>query len=149
MVDVSNKPVTVRAATAGCRVTMNPSTAEMIQQGKGSKGDVLAVARLAAIMAAKQTASLIPLCHSIPIEKVTVDFRWDSEQDDDSVARLDCQVEVRTSAKTGVEMEAMTAASVAGLTVYDMLKSVQRDICIDQLRLIRKSGGKSGDFVTA
>lgn len=151
MVDVSGKSSTVRRAVARCRVNLARSTAEVIQRGEASKGDVLAVARLAAIMATKQTAQLIPLCHPIPVEKVAVDFDWDlgpsgeSENPDDRVV-LNCQVEVSTSGKTGVEMEAMTAASVAGLTVYDMVKSVERGIALERVELTHKSGGKSGDF---
>lgn len=145
MVDVSLKSPTVRTAVAGCRVNMGRHAADTIRAGTASKGDVLAVARLAGIMAAKQTATLIPLCHAIPIESVSVDFRWDDPDSGTSLGLI-CEVEVRTSAKTGVEMEAMTAASVAGLTIYDMIKSIQRDVSIDSVRLIRKTGGKSGDY---
>lgn len=153
MVDVSSKDVTVRSATASGDVNMNPATAEMIQKGQAKKGDVLGVARLAAIQATKLTQQLIPLCHAIPVEGVTVDFEWpadadpaDSDSAEASQVTLRCQVNVRTTAKTGVEMEAMTAASIACLTVYDMVKSVDREISIGPLRLLEKSGGKSGDF---
>lgn len=147
MVDVSAKAETLREAEASGRVVMLRETAQMILEGTSQKGDVLGVARLAAIQASKLTQLLIPLCHAIPIEAVTVDFDW---PDDDSVpsthAVLRCLVRVRTSAKTGVEMEAMSAASVACLTVYDMAKSVDRGMEIGPLRLETKSGGKSGDF---
>jgi cyclic pyranopterin phosphate synthase len=164
MVDVSSKDVTVREALASGDVRMNPATAEMIQRGDAKKGDVLGVARLAAIQSAKLTQQLIPLCHAIPIEAVSVDFEWlrkkspdDQRQSpgdqspatdtasDDRVT-LRCLVRVRTSAKTGVEMEAMTATSIACLTVYDMVKSVDREISIGPLHLLEKSGGKSGHF---
>ena len=152
MVDVSSKDVTVREALASGDVRMNPATAEMIQRGDAKKGDVLGVARLAAIQSAKLTQQLIPLCHAIPIEAVSVDFQWLSEesQSDDAPpgdkVTLRCLVRVRTSAKTGVEMEAMTATSIACLTVYDMVKSVDREISIGPLHLLEKSGGKSGHF---
>ena len=145
MVDVSLKDVTVRTATASATVTMLCSTAELIRDGKAKKGDVLGVARLAAIGATKLTQQLIPLCHAIPIEAVNVDFQWDPADGNSQSVR--CLVTVRTTAKTGVEMEAMTAASVAGLTIYDMIKSVQRDVVIGPVVLEAKSGGKSGDFL--
>jgi cyclic pyranopterin phosphate synthase len=157
MVDVSSKDVTVREALAAGDVRMSPATAEMIQRGDAKKGDVLGVARLAAIQSAKLTQQLIPLCHAIPIEAVSVDFEWlphlspgnqspatDTASDDRVTLR--CLVRVRTSAKTGVEMEAMTATSIACLTVYDMVKSVDREISIGPLHLLEKSGGKSGHF---
>ncbi|WP_372718131.1 cyclic pyranopterin monophosphate synthase MoaC [Novipirellula sp.] len=151
MVDVSAKPVTVREAIASAEIVMAPATAEVIRGSKAAKGDVLAVARLAAIQATKLTSQLIPLCHAIPIESVNVDFSWkaDHESDDDTgdlQATLLCHVTVRTSAKTGVEMEAMTAASIAALTVYDMVKSIDRGIEIGPVVLEAKSGGKSGDY---
>ncbi len=145
MVDVSAKSPTVRLAVASATLTMKPSTAEMIQQGTASKGDVLGVSRLAAIGATKLTPQLIPLCHGIPIEAVSVDFHWPTAPEPDT-ARLRCEVRVRTTAKTGVEMEAMTAASVAALTVYDMVKSVDRALAIGPIVLLEKSGGKSGHF---
>lgn len=157
MVDVSAKDVTVRDATASGDVLMSPATAEMINSGAAKKGDVLAVARLAAIQATKLTQQLIPLCHAIPVEAVSVDFEWpvgkspanetapsDTEGIDSVILR--CLVHVRTTAKTGVEMEAMTAASIACLAVYDMVKSVDRGISIGPLQLLEKSGGKSGVF---
>ena len=124
---------------------MNASTAEMIRAGDAKKGDVLGVARIAAIQATKVTSQLIPLCHAIPIESVAVDFQWLSSQVPET-ATLRCTVRVGTSAKTGVEMEAMTAASVACLTVYDMIKSVDRAVTIGPVELIEKSGGKTGLF---
>ena len=146
MVDVSAKEVTVREATARGEVVMRGQTAEMIRSGDAKKGDVLGVARLAAIQATKLTQQLIPLCHSIPIEAVGVDFEWLSGTASDDRATLRCLVTVRTSAKTGVEMEAMTGTSIACLTVYDMVKSVDREISIGPIQLVAKSGGKSGDF---
>ena len=145
MVDVSAKHVTVRRALAGGDMTMLPATAEMIRGGSAKKGDVLGIARIAAIQATKLTQQLIPLCHAIPIEAVTVDFDW-LESDSAALALLRCSVEVCTTAKTGVEMEAMTAVSVACLTVYDMVKSVDREISIGPIQLLEKSGGKSGEF---
>ena len=140
MVDVSAKSDTARRAVASGDVTMRPATAEMIRTGAAQKGDVLGVARLAAIQATKLTQQLIPLCHSIPIESVTVDFDWPE------ATKLRCRVTVGTTGKTGVEMEAMTAASIGCLTVYDMVKSVDRELEIGPVRLLEKSGGKSGDF---
>lgn len=124
---------------------MKTSTAEMIRAGDAKKGDVLGVARIAAIQATKVTSQLIPLCHAIPIESVAVDFEWLASPLPET-ATLQCSVRVGTSAKTGVEMEAMTAASVACLTVYDMIKSVDRAVTIGPLELIEKSGGKTGLF---
>lgn len=140
MVDVSAKVVSDRSATAEAWVLVSPAAMELIRQGGSKKGDVLAVARLAAIMAVKQTATLIPLCHAIPIEGVDVDFETQHE------GRVRCLVQVRTMARTGVEMEAMTAASVAALTIYDMCKSVDRAMELGPVRLLAKSGGASGDF---
>jgi cyclic pyranopterin phosphate synthase len=145
MVDVSAKLPTVRQAVASAALTMRAATAEIIRQGTAAKGDVLGTARLAAIGATKQTPLLIPLCHAIPIEAVSVDFSWLETADSDP-AVLKCEVCVRTTAKTGVEMEAMTAASIAALTVYDMVKSVDRALAIGPIVLIEKSGGKSGHF---
>ena len=146
MVDVSGKPVTVREATARGEVTMQPSTAEMIRSGSAKKGDVLGIARLSAIQATKLTQQLIPLCHAIPIEAVRVEFGWVPREERTGTESIRCHVTVRTSAKTGVEMEAMTAVSVACLTIYDMAKSVDRGISIGPLELVAKSGGKSGEF---
>ena len=140
MVDVAGKPVTLRVAVASGSIEMLPSTADVILGRTAEKGDVIGVARIAAIQATKCTQQLIPLCHAIPIEAVSVDFDWPQP------TRLRCRVEVRTTAKTGVEMEAMTAASVACLTVYDMAKSTDREMKIGPIQLERKSGGKRGDF---
>ncbi|MBN8891991.1 MAG: molybdenum cofactor biosynthesis protein C [Rhodospirillales bacterium 70-18] len=140
MVDVGAKPETDRAATARARVVMQPATLALIREGTAKKGDVLGTARLAGIMAAKRTAELIPLCHPLPITAVTVDLAPEGE---DSVA---ITATVRTTGRTGVEMEALTAASVAALTVYDMVKAVDRGMRIEGLRVVAKSGGKSGDF---
>lgn len=140
MVDVSAKAETVREATAKARVMMRPETLAMILAGTAKKGDVFAVARLAGIMAAKQTASLIPLCHPLPIAAVTVDL---AAEGDDVVA---ITATVRTTGRTGVEMEALTAASITALTVYDMCKAVDRGMRVEGLRVVAKSGGKSGDF---
>jgi cyclic pyranopterin phosphate synthase len=140
MVDVGDKPETQRAATARARVVMQPATLRMIVDGRASKGDVFGVARLAGIMGAKRTAELIPLCHPLPINAVAVDLAPDG---DDAVA---ITATVRTTGRTGVEMEALTAASIAALTVYDMCKSVDRSMRVENLRVVAKSGGKSGEF---
>ena len=140
MVDVSAKPETARSATARATVVMRPQTLELIVAGAAGKGDVLGTARLAGIMAAKRTADLIPLCHPLPIDAVTVDLH--------AVGACTVEIEatVRTTGRTGVEMEALTAASIAALTVYDMVKAVDRGMRIEALRVVAKSGGKSGDF---
>ena len=140
MVDVGAKAETVREATAKCRVTMQKSTLDLIRAGDAKKGDVLGVARIAGIMAAKRTSDLIPLCHPLPISSVAIELECVGE---DSV---EIAATVRTTGRTGVEMEALTAASVAALTVYDMVKAVDRGMRIDALRVVAKSGGKSGDF---
>jgi cyclic pyranopterin phosphate synthase len=141
MVDVSGKPVTARTATARARVVMQPATLVMIEQGSAKKGDVLGVARLAGIMGAKRTADLIPLCHPLPITSVKVDLETDS-----AANAVEITATVRTTGQTGVEMEALTAASVAALTVYDMCKAVDRAMRIEGLRVTHKDGGKSGEF---
>jgi cyclic pyranopterin phosphate synthase len=140
MVDVGGKPVTDRAATARARVVMQPATLAMIRAGTAKKGDVLGVARLAGIMAAKRTADLIPLCHPLPITNVTIDLEPTGED------TVEIAATVKSTGQTGVEMEALTAASVAALTVYDMCKAVDRGMRIEGLRVVAKSGGKSGDF---
>ena len=142
MVDVGEKRPTAREAVARGSVHMKPETLRLIMQGQVQKGDVLSVARIAGVMAAKRTSELIPLCHPIPLDQVTVDL----EPDDDASA-VHITATARTTAKTGVEMEAMTAVAVAALTVYDMCKSVDRGIRIDAIRLVSKRGGKSGDIV--
>jgi cyclic pyranopterin phosphate synthase len=139
MVNVGAKPTTQRIATARARVTMLPATAVLIRSGGAKKGDVLGVARLAGIMASKRTAELIPLCHPLPISAVSLEL----EVTDTAV---EIAATVHTTGQTGVEMEALTAASVAALTVYDMCKSVDRGMRIEAVRLTHKSGGKSGDF---
>jgi cyclic pyranopterin phosphate synthase len=140
MVDVGDKPETSRSATARARVVMLPQTLALIDEGNAKKGDVLGVARLAGIMAAKRTADLIPLCHPLPISAVTVDLQAVPPD------MVEITATVRTTGRTGVEMEALTAASVAALTVYDMVKAVDRGMRIEGLRVVAKSGGKSGDF---
>ena len=141
MVDVSAKPVTARTATARARVVMAAATLAMIQQGSAKKGDVLGVARLAGIMGAKRTADLIPLCHPLPISSVNVDLEAHADAN-----ALEIVATVRTTGQTGVEMEALTAASIAALTVYDMCKAVDRSMRIEGLRVTHKAGGKSGEF---
>jgi cyclic pyranopterin phosphate synthase len=141
MVDVSAKAETVREATARARITMRPETLALIESGTAKKGDVLGVARLAGIMAAKRTADLIPLCHPLPIAAVTVDLAPDTAS-----SAVEITATVRTTGRTGVEMEALTAASVAALTVYDMCKAVDRGMVVDGLRVVAKSGGASGEF---
>ena len=140
MVDVGGKPVTARMARAIARVRMEPSTLRLIQDRQVSKGDVLEVARLAGVMAAKQTPQLIPLCHVLALDAVEVQFTY---ADDTSVA---IEAIVRVQARTGVEMEALVAASVAALTIYDMCKAVDRSMTIEQIHLEEKSGGRSGHF---
>ena len=142
MVDVSAKPETDRTATARVVVHMEAATRLMVEAGTARKGDVLGVARLAGIMASKRTSDLIPLCHPLPISAVTLDLDLVPE----GVA---IEATVRTTGRTGVEMEALTAASVAALTVYDMLKAVDRGMRIDGLRVVHKDGGKSGRFEQA
>ncbi len=141
MVDVSDKAVTNRTATARVRVVMEAATLAMIQAGSARKGDVLGVARLAGIMGAKRTADLIPLCHPLPITSVKVDLTTDA-----AANAVEISATVRTTGQTGVEMEALTAASVAALTVYDMCKAVDRSMRIEGLRVTHKAGGKSGEF---
>jgi cyclic pyranopterin phosphate synthase len=141
MVDVGAKDITERVAVAGCEVHMQQSTLDLIKSGGFDKGDVLGVARIAGVMAAKKTSDLIPLCHPIALTQVTIDF-------EDLVDGIGLSVTstARTMGKTGVEMEALTGASITALTVYDMCKAVDRAIQIDGLRLLSKTGGKSGDW---
>ncbi len=141
MVDVSEKHVTTRSATARARVVMRPETLAIIIEGSAKKGDVLAAARIAGIMAAKKTHELIPLCHPLLISKVSVEFDPYTDQ-----SCIEVTATVKVEGKTGVEMEALTACAVACLTLYDMVKAVDRAIRITDLRLIEKSGGKSGLF---
>ena len=142
MVDVSDKPSTHRVATARGTVTMGEATFRRIVDRSLEKGDVLGVARLAGIMAAKRTSELIPLCHPLPITSVTVEFTLRDE-----ASAIDIEVTVKTTAQTGVEMEAMTGLSVCALTIYDMCKSVDRSITLTDLRLVKKSGGASGTYL--
>jgi len=141
MVDVGDKAVTRRSAQAGAQVIMRPATLRMITTGTAPKGDVLATARLAGIMAAKRTADLIPLCHPLLLSHVEVELTPRTR------GRLDVVASVRLDGRTGVEMEALVAASVAALTVYDMCKAVDRGMEITDVRLLEKSGGKSGTYV--
>jgi cyclic pyranopterin phosphate synthase len=141
MVDVSDKDVTRREATARAVVSMRPETARLIASGGVAKGDVLAVAQVAGVMAAKRTSDLIPMCHPLPISGVDMAFDLDVER-----ARLEIQATVRVTGRTGVEMEALTAAAVAALTVYDMCKAVDRGMRIRDVELLHKVGGKSGEF---
>ncbi len=141
MVDVSAKVQTVRQAVAEGKVRMSRATFEAIAAGNTPKGDVLGTARLAGIMAAKQTANLIPLCHPLPIQKVEVQIFPAPE-----LPGYRIEATVKIKAETGVEMEALTAVSVAALTLYDMAKALEKSICIEEIRLISKTGGKSGDY---
>lgn len=141
MVDVSEKPVTSRSATARGRIAMKASTLKLILDDKLKKGNALEVARLAGIMAAKKTADLIPLCHPLAISKVEVEIRPDRK-----TSSVEVEATVKLSGQTGVEMEALTAVSVACLTLYDMAKAVDRGMVIGDIRLVEKSGGKSGDY---
>lgn len=140
MVDVGDKAVTERIATARGAVVMDPQTLDMIVKGQAKKGDVLAVAQLAGIMAAKKTADLIPLCHPLALSKVTVTLTPAPPE------RVEIEATVKLSGQTGVEMEALTAVSTAALTVYDMCKAVDRAMQITDIRVVHKSGGKSGTY---
>jgi len=139
MVDVTAKPVTAREAIATGRIAMSAEAAAAIRTGTMAKGDVLAVARVAGIMAAKKTAELIPLCHPLPLTRVALDLACDD-------TGVTATATAATNAKTGVEMEALTAVSVALLTLYDMAKALDKRMVIEGIRLVRKTGGKSGDF---
>ena len=141
MVDVSDKAVTDRTAVAEGVVLMRPETLALVRDGTARKGDVLGVARLAGIMGAKKTAELIPLCHPLPITRVALDL-----EPDDSLPGVRITATVKTSGQTGVEMEALTAVATAALTIYDMLKAAEKAMRIEGIRLLAKSGGKSGEF---
>jgi cyclic pyranopterin monophosphate synthase len=141
MVDVSEKLPTVRQAVATAQVRMLPATFAAIQAGNAPKGDVLATARLAGIMAAKQTSNLIPLCHPLPLQKITIEVTADPQ-----LPGYQIYATVKTKAETGVEMEALTAVSIAALTLYDMAKALEKSIQIESIRLVSKTGGKSGDY---
>lgn len=140
MVDVGSKPETLRTATAASRIAMSIEAAEAIRHNVLAKGDAMAVARIAAISAAKLTSQLIPLCHALAIDGVAVESQWVDSR------TLEWRVAVRSTGKTGVEMEALTAASVAALAIYDMCKSIDRSMEIQSVRLIEKTGGQRGDF---
>lgn len=142
MVDVGNKPASRRTAVARGEVQLRPETLAMIQQGLTKKGDVLTVAQIAGITAAKRTADLIPLCHSIPIDQVSVELAVD-----ETLPGIAITATVQSVGKTGVEMEALTAVSVAALTVYDMVKAVEKTARIHNIRLVSKRGGQSGDVI--
>jgi cyclic pyranopterin monophosphate synthase len=142
MVDVSGKAATSRMAVAEGFVLMQPETLALIRDGSAAKGDVLATARIAGIMAAKRTHELIPLCHTLPITKVTVDF----EEREKPAAALRVEAMAKVTGQTGVEMEALTAVSVACLTIYDMLKAADKTMRFDGIRLLEKTGGRSGDY---
>lgn len=141
MVDVSDKPVTARIAVAEGHITMSPDTLALVTEGRAAKGDVLGTARLAGIMGAKRCADLIPLCHPLPITKVSLELTPDTD-----LPGVRISATVKTTGQTGVEMEALTAVSVAALTVHDMVKAVQKDMVIGGVRVTLKDGGKSGRF---
>ena len=142
MVDVGDKAITHRVAVAAGIIRMQPLTLDLIRSGSAKKGDVLGIARIAAIQAAKRTADLIPLCHPLPITRIAVDLEIDAER-----VCVECRARVETQGQTGVEMEALTAVQIGLLTVYDMCKAVDRGMVIDQVRLLEKHGGKSGSYV--
>lgn len=142
MVDIGEKQSTARRAVVGGNISMEPSTLALITQGKHKKGDVLGIARIAGIMATKRTADLIPLCHPLALTHVSVDFEIDEASN-----RIECTVATETQGQTGVEMEALTGAQVALLTIYDMCKAVDRGMVIGDVRLLEKKGGKSGHWV--
>ncbi len=144
MVDVAAKDVTHRVARAGGVIRMQPATFALIAGGQARKGDVIGVARIAAIQAAKRTADLIPLCHPLPITRVAVDFALDAQR-----SEVRCTAQVETLGRTGVEMEALTAVQIGLLTVYDMCKAVDRGMVMGEIRVLEKHGGKSGDWVAA
>jgi cyclic pyranopterin phosphate synthase len=142
MVDVSDKPVTAREAIAAGRVVMSPETLRLAVSGEGRKGDVRAVAEIAGVMAAKRTSELIPMCHPLPVTSVKVEVAPEADG-----SGLGVTARVKTTGQTGIEMEALTAVSVACLTVYDMLKAADKSMTIEGIRLLEKRGGKSGDYV--
>ena len=142
MVDVAAKPETHRVAVAAGSIRMRPETLALVTSGTAKKGDVLGVARIAAIQGAKRTAELVPLCHPVPLTSVAVEFSVD-----EAGARIECRATVECTARTGVEMEALTAVQVALLTIYDMCKAVDRGMTMDGIRLLEKRGGKSGTYI--
>ncbi len=141
MVDVADKPETHRVAVAAGRIRMLPATLALVESGTAKKGDVLGVARVAAIQAAKRTSELIPLCHPVPLTSVAVDFAVDA-----AANTIECRATVECTARTGVEMEALTAVQVGLLTIYDMCKAVDRGMTMEAIRLVEKRGGKSGTY---
>lgn len=147
MVDVSTKNITVRTAVAKGLITVNRETLAAIQGGTATKGDVLGVARIAGIMAAKRTATLIPLCHPLLFDTCTIDFEIQNPETEQNKPRIEAVCTVKLSGKTGAEMEALTGASVALLTIYDMCKAMDRTMVIGEIRLWEKFGGKSGHFI--
>ncbi len=142
MVDVSDKPATNRVAVASGIITMKPSTLQQITTQNVNKGDVFAIARIAGIMATKQTSTLIPLCHQLPLDSVTVDFSCDQK-----LGQITITATTKSNGVTGVEMEALTAVSIAALTIYDMCKAIEKEMIIGEISLLRKTGGKNGTFV--
>ena len=142
MVDITEKNVTERTAVATGEIVMNKETLEAVKKGNIKKGDVLGVARIAAIMAVKQTQTLIPMCHNILLTNAKIEFSFDDEEN-----RILIKATVKTTGKTGVEMEALTMVSIAGLTIYDMCKSMDKSMVIGEIRLVEKHGGKSGDWI--
>ena len=142
MVDVSNKETTSRVAVAKARILMNSNTLEIIKNGDAKKGDVLGIARTAGIMAAKKTADLIPLCHPLPIKNVNIDLRIEPSNNS-----VEIEATVKTNGQTGVEMEALIAANITALTIYDMVKAIDKTMKITDLRVTLKDGGKTGQFV--
>ena len=141
MVDVGDKPISIRTARASTKVMLNEQTFALVAENRAKKGDVLTTAKLAGIAAAKQTCELIPLCHQVPLDHIAIDFKLEKDQH-----AIIIEARTKCSGRTGVEMEALCACSVAALTIYDMLKAVQRDIRITDLRLDQKQGGRSGDY---
>ncbi|MCZ8074683.1 MAG: cyclic pyranopterin monophosphate synthase MoaC [Paucibacter sp.] len=144
MVDVAAKDVTHRIARARGRIVMQPATLALITSGSAKKGDVLGIARIAAIQAAKRTADLIPLCHPLPLTRVAVEFEIDTAEN-----AVHCSAQVETLGRTGVEMEALTAVQIGLLTIYDMCKAADRGMVMGQIRVLEKQGGKSGDWLAA
>ena len=142
MVDVAGKEETHRVAVAGGSIRMLPATLALVRSGTAKKGDVLGVARIAAIQAAKRTSDLVPLCHPVPLTSVAIEFSVDEAH-----SRIDCRATVECTARTGVEMEALTAVQVGLLTIYDMCKAVDRGMTMMEVRLLEKHGGKSGSFI--
>ena len=143
MVDVGDKPASKRRAVASGIISMLPATLQLIQQGDAKKGDVLGVARIAAIQASKKTADLIPLCHPIALTKVAITFEVDEKN-----TQITCTAQCETTGQTGVEMEALSAVSIGLLTIYDMCKAADRGMIISEIKLLEKQGGKSGDWAT-